>query len=125
MPYKDPDKQREYGRTWIRERRRAFFEDKECVNCGSRDRLELDHIDPSQKAEHSIWSWSKVRREAEIAKCQILCRPCHWEKTKAQMGWGKHGTPSCYKRGCRLPGCRTAYSAYRKELRNRKRKAEQ
>jgi hypothetical protein len=42
---------------------------------------ENDHVDPSKKTSHSIWSWSPERREAEIAKCQVLCRPCHQLKS--------------------------------------------
>jgi hypothetical protein len=30
---------------------------------------------------HNIWNWSDVRREIELAKCQVLCRPCHIEKS--------------------------------------------
>lgn len=82
MPYKDPEKQRAYMREWLRQRRAAFFEGKCCGKCGSTDRLELDHIDPSKKVSHCIWSWSEKRREAEIAKCQVLCHECHLEKSK-------------------------------------------
>lgn len=62
-------------------RRAAFFADKVCVKCGATEQLELDHIDRRQKKHHAIWSWSEKRREAEIAKCQVLCRECHIDKT--------------------------------------------
>lgn len=61
-----------------------FFEGKSCVQCGSTENLELDHIDRTTKIDHKIWSWTRVKREAEIAKCQVLCHDCHKEKTRAE-----------------------------------------
>lgn len=71
---------RKYQREWLANRRAEFFKDKQCL-CGSTDRLELDHIDPSKKITHNIWSWSTPRREAELAKCQVLCYTCHKAKS--------------------------------------------
>jgi hypothetical protein len=87
MPIKDIDLRREYHRHWIKKRRDEFFADKSCVQCGSLDRLELDHIDPAQKVDHKIWLWAKERREAEIVKCQVLCFDCHCKKTSAENTW--------------------------------------
>jgi 5-methylcytosine-specific restriction endonuclease McrA len=81
MPYADPDRQREYMRLWIASRRAEYFTGKNCVNCDSTEQLELDHIDRTVKIDHKIWSWSKARREAELVKCQILCKECHKKKT--------------------------------------------
>lgn len=72
---------REYQRQWVAKRREDYFADKNCEECGSTERLELDHKDPKQKVTHRIWSWSRERREAELKKCQILCEGCHKEKT--------------------------------------------
>jgi|SRR6516164_5497046 len=82
--YKDPEQRRKYAREWKAARRADWFKGKMCVNCSSAELLELDHIDPKQKVSHKIWSWSVQRREAELAKCQILCRVCH-EKTSAAV----------------------------------------
>jgi hypothetical protein len=49
--------------------------------CGSRDHLEIDHRDPGEKLSHRIWSWSPARRDAELAKCQVLCRKHHHAKS--------------------------------------------
>lgn len=81
MPYSDPDRQREFNREWVAKRRREWFADKACVRCGSNEDLQLDHVDPKLKVDHRIWSWSKERRDAETAKCQVLCYPCHITKT--------------------------------------------
>lgn len=107
MPYKDKEKQREYQRQWIASRRKAFFENKTCSKCGGLEDLELDHIDPTQKVSHRIWSWSATRRAAEIAKCQILCYPCHLKKTIAMYPDWEHGTDAMYRKaGCRCPVCK-------------------
>lgn len=88
MPYRDRARQLEYQKNWMRARRAAYFHDKACVKCGSTHRLELDHIDPSTKVSHKIWSWTEVKRLAEIAKCQVLCVLCHREKTAEQRRAG-------------------------------------
>lgn len=113
MGYKSAEAQREYQREWIAARRAEFFKDKKCVRCGSRESLELDHIDPSMKVDHKIWSWSQERRDEEIAKCQVLCKPCHVEKTGADIE-PPHGTNSRYtskKWKCRCELCKWAHTA--------------
>jgi len=55
-----------------------------CVDCGATSELELDHIDPSNKVAHTIWSWSEPRRKAEMAKCTLRCKACHIDRTKRQ-----------------------------------------
>lgn len=95
--------------------RQEWFEaNGPCVRCGSDIDLEVDHIDPKLKVDHRVWSWSAVRREAELAKCQVLCHPCHvdktWEGKRAE-----HGTSSCYDGGCRRDECRAAATARRQK----------
>lgn len=82
MPYKDPDKQRLFVRTWMADRRRAWLHaNGPCKRCGSRQNLRVDHIDPKTKKSHKVWSWSEKRRLEELAKCQVLCLACHRKKT--------------------------------------------
>jgi len=85
MPYKDKEQQREFQRKWIAKKRAKYFEGKSCVNCGSKNNLELDHIDPYEKVSHRIWSWKEERFLEEVKKCQILCNPCHMEKSLKDM----------------------------------------
>lgn len=57
-----------------------------CAKCGSRENLEIDHIDPRSKTftlGGSAWNARRDRFLAEIAKCQLLCRQHHVEKTNA------------------------------------------
>lgn len=85
MAYLDPEKQRAYQREWLVRQRAAWFAvNGPCVDCSSWDQLELDHADGSTKVGHRIWSWSRVRREAELAKCVARCRTCHIEKSKGE-----------------------------------------
>jgi len=81
MGYKDKEKQRRYQREWMRKRRQYYFKDKECIDCGSRENLEIDHIDPNKKWTHSFWSYSWEKIYKELEKCQILCSSCHKQKT--------------------------------------------
>src|SRR6266851_1917558 len=86
MGYKDIAKQRAYQREWMAKRRKDWFSvNGPCVDCGSWEKLELDHVDPAIKVSHNIWSWSKVRRDAELLKCVVRCKGCHLERTIQQQ----------------------------------------
>jgi len=104
----DPEALRKYNRERAAKARREWMAGKSCVKCGSIDRLEVDHINPAEKVGHNVWSWSAERRAAELAKCQVLCSPCHHEKTRLD-NWGerRHGTSGMYRNGrCRCADCR-------------------
>lgn len=76
--------------------RDAWFHGKVCAACGSSDRLELDHIDPNTKLrrnDHCCFGWSPARRDAELLKCQALCRSCHEAKTGRENRAWKIGQP--------------------------------
>jgi 5-methylcytosine-specific restriction endonuclease McrA len=54
-----------------------------CVRCGATSDLEFDHVDRHTKS-FTIGSRAMSRWDGllvELAKCQLLCRPCHIEKT--------------------------------------------
>lgn len=108
-PYKmrDKDKLRKYQREWMAKRRSDFFAGKSCVGCGATDNLELDHVDPSQKEDHKVWSWRQERREQEIAKCLVRCHACHVARHRS-LNLAPCGTTSAYRRGCRCIACRRA-----------------
>lgn len=114
---------RNYQKQWMRKRRDEWFsKNGPCKRCGSWDDLELDHIDPDQKLHHVVWSWSKERRDAELAKCQVLCHLCHKEKTRSYVSAlfsipverRPHGTTTTYRFGCRCDVCTSSNSEARK-----------
>lgn len=84
---------RAYGRARYHRQRLAWFADKCCVRCGGTDSLQLDHIEPANKSSklgpkgtfQNIWAWpDAAERETELAKCQPLCRRCHYDKSAAE-----------------------------------------
>ena len=87
---------REYQRNWLKSRRDAWFaENGPCVECGSWDRLELNHVDPALKDSRlrasgtgAVWSWSKARLSAELAKCVVKCYDCHKRKSSTEKAQG-------------------------------------
>jgi hypothetical protein len=112
-----------YKREWVAARRAEWMAGKSCVECGTTEELEVDHIDPTQKVAHRIWSWAIPRRNAELAKCQVLCKAHHLEKTKAQRPKPEHGTVSRYSskvHKCRCDLCRRANADRAAILRERK-----
>lgn len=93
MPSDRREYMRKYQLAWIKKRRDAWFADKCCVQCGETENLELDHIDPTTKRrsfDHCVWSWAALRREVELAKCQVLCHDCHNAKTSAEKSVRQH-----------------------------------
>lgn len=100
------DYHREYMRQWIAKRRADWIAlNGPCAECGSSDSLQVDHVDPATKLSHRVWSWAAERREGELAKCQVLCEPCHVAKTREENV--VHGTASRWDAGCECALCRT------------------
>src|SRR5215469_10681061 len=82
MPMATPELQREYQRKWLAKRRRDWIAAHgPCIDCGTWNDLQIDHADAAAKVSHNVWSWAQARREAELAKCVVRCRPCHVTKT--------------------------------------------
>ena len=99
-----------------------------CVRCGSDEKLEIDHIVPTEKSFTigSLWGIKGAALEKELEKCQLLCKSCHIDKTLEDEGksyaQGTHGTLSAIrycKPLCDL--CRNVKNAYSREWK-RKRK---
>jgi hypothetical protein len=121
MPYKDPERRREYQREWCARRRSAWLDGKYCVDCGATDNLEVDHVNPQAKVSHRIWSWSQERRERELRLCVVRCEVCHRER-HADL-WTQHGTRKRYEKGCRCNLCKLAASNRARREYARKKKA--
>lgn len=85
MPHKDKVVSTAYKLQWRNKRRARWFEENgPCVICGDSYRLELDHINPATKVSHYIWNWPDKKRLEELAKCQVLCRKCHINKSNKE-----------------------------------------
>ena len=90
-----------------------------CVRCGATKNLQLDHIDKYLKSFNitAYWSYSLEKYDVELAKCQLLCKSCHKEKSNEEKDFGAlgygythHGTASMYRESCRCNACRLAYN---------------
>lgn len=77
---------RSYKRAWAAARQRKVLKQiGACARCGSTANIELDHINPATKTCHKIRTWAEHRQQAELAKCQALCRKCHTKKSALEL----------------------------------------
>ena len=124
MPCATKQAQLEYQRKWIAKRRAEWkAAHGPCVECRSWERLEIHHKDPRQKVTHNVWSYRKQRREAELKKCEVLCRDCHRKKTNEYRRSNYvmiHATIGAYRHGCRCELCRMYFAGVRKSYPSRK-----
>jgi hypothetical protein len=67
-----------------------------CIECGSTEKLECDHINPETKlfniAAKLLCDQDKFMQE--VLKCQLLCKPCHVERS-ARALMNKKNTKIC------------------------------
>ena len=54
-----------------------------CARCGCTENLQVDHKDPREKVFEvkSRLSYKWINLIDEVDKCQLLCKPCHKDKT--------------------------------------------
>jgi 5-methylcytosine-specific restriction endonuclease McrA len=123
MDNKEYDKKK-YQREWLQARRTTWIQENgPCKVCGTWDNLEVDHIDPSEKQIKisTIWSRSQEVRDKELAKCQVLCKSCHLNKTKSQRKKPEHGMVTMYDNyKCRCDLCKEAKRKKEMKYRNPK-----
>lgn len=84
MPYKDPEKQKQFKVKWRKNRFEGYNQWKlglSCELCGESEPCTLDfhHRDPKEKESgiSSLRDKSLERIKEEAAKCVVLCSNCH------------------------------------------------
>lgn len=91
-------------------RRDAFIETRggACERCGSNGALEIDHVDRSTKllAPGDALMRRAEIRDAELAKCQVLCADCHKAKTRSEQKVPCGTSTACQRYGCRCADCK-------------------
>jgi hypothetical protein len=126
MGRKDKEEYNAYMREYLPKRQKKIREEaikrfgSICARCGDTNGpFEFDHIDPKQKEIEigDLWKYGEEKRESELKKCQLLCNPCHREKTCEDNGWlysvGVHGLPGSHKH-CKCDECLSAWVKYQK-----------
>lgn len=109
----------EYMKKYMKQRyhlkRKEFISllGNECVQCGSTENLEIDHISPEHKSFDigNIWSYSKEKVLKELSKCQILCKSCHKEKSD-NLKSVEHGGGLSGKYNCKCSLCKKKKAEY-------------
>lgn len=93
-----------------------------CKECGSEERLEIDHLEPAEnnKSRIPLFSLSEIDFQNELKTCQILCKECHKKKTSKERRV-EHGGGLSGKRNCPCELCRAKKNAYMKEKNYKKR----
>lgn len=112
------EQQRAYNLKRREERRKKCIEllGGKCVNCGATENLEFDHINPADTVRR-ISELLTCKMEillGELFKCQLLCKPCHFEKTTRQdrvHADQTHGTLTSYTY-CKCEKCKEAKNEY-------------
>lgn len=90
-----------------------------CAQCGSSERLELDHIDRAEKTFDfaKIWSRRLAIFDAELKKAQLLCWRCHRAKSASERGV-PHGGGLSGKNNCPCALCKAKKAEYNAKYRH-------
>jgi 5-methylcytosine-specific restriction endonuclease McrA len=112
-------------------RRQAEWREKlggKCDVCGTTENLEFDHLVASDKAleiAKILTSGSNDKLAREMAKCHLLCKDHHLEKSIASgdINNVEHGGGLTGKKNCRCKLCAPLKNAYARELRRNKKQS--
>lgn len=91
-----------------------------CVSCGSKEELEVDHINPQDKkfCLSKLWSVNEKTYQEELSKCQLLCKVCHNNKTTKEKSV-EHGGGASGKRNCKCSLCKAKKAEYMKNYKKK------
>lgn len=88
----------------LRDRKDEIIGQGTCVDCGSHNGLEFDHVHGTKVYEIGhIWDFKSIKEfDIEVAKCVVRCAGCHRRKTRIdhnvqqqymnELSWKAHGT---------------------------------
>ena len=80
---------RDYAKKWYHARRAEYVSllGGKCAECGTTEKLQFDHKDRKTKkfAIGKLFTKSQAVVAEEITKCQLLCFPCHIEKSRPEI----------------------------------------
>jgi 5-methylcytosine-specific restriction endonuclease McrA len=108
---------REYKIGYYRRRRDNYIAQLGgvCIECGTPDNLEFDHVDASQKLfdVSQIFNRSDAVIQEELTKCVLRCKIHHLEKTRElDLGAVEHGGGASGKKNCPCSPCKAKKAEY-------------
>lgn len=135
---RDSEERRQYLKAYLKEYLPKYRKQRKgeaiirlggkCVRCGVTENLDFDHIDRTTKIlpMGRLWTRSNEEIEVELTKCQLLCKPCHKEKSIecGDLRRATHGSSTMYKNHkCRCQLCVSENNRRSREYRFNKRQA--
>ena len=95
-----------------------------CVECGTTEDLEIDHIDPSTKSFEILKCYDHKLDKvlSEVDKCQLLCKTHHKIKSDREASF-EHGAGLTGKRFCYCDLCKPLKRARMKTWRAERKQA--
>jgi hypothetical protein len=92
-----------------------------CTRCGETSDLQFDHVVPGSQGFRVGRGLDKPWAEilAEVAKCQLLCDPCHHAKSAecGETSTVEHGGGKTGKHGCKCAPCKARKAEYARNRR--------
>lgn len=108
MAYKDKEKQKEYQRKWMQDKRDKFMENKSCNSCPSKNNLTLVNI--KSKGKKFSMSYSNEKLTEKLNNALILCDSCYLlydtkRKSESSTTHGKTNTGTYTTWRCMIERC--------------------
>lgn len=100
-------------RYYARKQEAIDFLGGKCVDCGTTEMLEFDHIDPSTKLYNigMIMLHGDDKLYKELKKCVLRCHTCHKLRSDTQQSID-HGGGLSGKRNCKCIPCKARKAEY-------------